>query len=163
MRRGFLLIASLLLCLVLLALGMGLLGSRSRQYDASRAAGKAAQARALAEAGLEDTRVKLMKDFDFPPLGADDQALFGYRETVADIGGAEVLGGYVVTVDTTHKAPPYYVLVISSLGYVGSPENPEAMRKLSAEVDICEVNRKTGTAPNPNLLQVINFRDEGSL
>ncbi len=159
MTRGFLLISSLLLCVLLLTLGLGIMGSRSRFYEASSQNRRAAQARALAEAGFEDARVKLMKDYDFPPLGADDQALFSYHEAMPDVGGGPVIGGYVVTLDSTYRQPPYRVERITATGYLGPRDNPTAVHKIEAELDLSQTDRQTGAPPNPNLFQLLNYRE----
>ena len=141
-RRGFLLILSLLLCVFLLLCGMAFMGKRAAQYRGAFAMQKGIRARALAEAGLEDARVKLDKDVSFPPPGDRDQTLFTYSETVRDSAG-QVVGSYTVTVDSRWKVPqnppdpnsPSVILVTSVGNLGGDPARPEATYALRMEID----------------------------
>lgn len=162
-HRAFVLAACLLLTLVLFVMGAGLLGSRGGQYKTAVKAAEASQARALAEAGLEDARTKLEKDVSFPPPGGQDQKQFSYSEFVTAFGSTEAMGGYVVTVDTRLAGEPYEVVRISSMGFLGPAQAPLATRRINVEIDLSLKNRLTGTAPNPNRGRYLNYRDEGSL
>lgn len=142
-KRGFVLIFSLLLLLLLALGGMILLGQRAAQYRAAALASKTAVARALAQAGLEDARVKLEKDLNFPPPGDQDQTVFTYDEPVTDFDGS-VVGFYFVTVDSRHRIPtqppaPYEpsVVTVTAMGRAGAdPKEPEAVYSLSMEVEV---------------------------
>ncbi len=145
-KRGFILAMSLLLCVLLLVLGVGFLGKRAAQSQAAAAEGLAAQARALAEAGLEDARVKLDKDLFFPPPGDVDQDHFSYQEELRDASGANRVGYYLVTVDEARRSAPdppdfHYpsVIVVTSTGCVGQdPKQPQAAVTLRMEIDVDE-------------------------
>jgi type II secretory pathway component PulK len=69
----------LILCLMLSALFLvmvlGMLGSRGPQQEAAAALRQYHQASALAQAGLQDFRVKLAKDLKFPPPPLPQSAL----------------------------------------------------------------------------------------
>ncbi|MFN8608412.1 MAG: hypothetical protein U0931_12820 [Vulcanimicrobiota bacterium] len=142
-RRGFVLIFSLLLLLLLALGGMILLGQRAAQYRASVLASKTAVARALAQAGLEDARVKLEKDLNFPPPGDQNQVVFSYDEPVTDLDG-KLVGYYFVTVDSRHRTPLQppapnepSIVVVTAMGRAGQdPKEPEAVYALSMEVEV---------------------------
>lgn len=137
-RRGFVLIAALLVTLILVVAGMAYLGSRVSQYRGAAKGLEGAQARALARAGLEDARVKLEKDYRFPPPSAQDQTVFTYSEDVTD--GATVVGHYTVSVNTTYENGPYTVIRITSVGVVGSRANPSAQATIHADLDASQVD-----------------------
>ncbi|MEW6282898.1 MAG: hypothetical protein AB1758_30075 [Candidatus Eremiobacterota bacterium] len=160
--RAFLLVIVVLLSIVLLILGLGFLGKRSAQYAGSRYGVEAAQARAIALAGLEDARVKLSKDLRFPPPGAVDQLSFTYTETFFDLDGTTPVGSCTVTVLTHHSGAPYRVLQVTSVGVVGPADEPSARRRITAELDISPTVRGGGAVPNPGFFQWMNWTDEGS-
>lgn len=156
-RRGFTLVASLFLLVVLLVLGLAFLGKRVAQYRGAVAVRAAARARAVALAGLEDARVKLEKDALFPPLGSEEQLYFSYTETLRDING-QPAGTYTVTVDSRLDKWPYAVVRLTSVGTVGPVDDPQARRRLYAELDVSPTRRGT-TVPNENFYRFINFQD----
>lgn len=137
---------SLLLCVLLLVLGVGFLGKRAAQSQAGAAESLAAKARALAEAGIEDARVKLDKDLFFPPPGDVDQTQFSYQEALYDASGANLAGYYDVVIDLSQRhAPdppdPYYpsIILVTSTGLVGdNPKAPLAAVTLRMEIDVDE-------------------------
>ncbi|MEW6278397.1 MAG: hypothetical protein AB1758_07250 [Candidatus Eremiobacterota bacterium] len=149
---------SLLLLILLLVLGFAQLNARVAQYRAAREATSSVQALALAEAGLEDARVKLDRDADFPPRGAVDQLVFSYQEDVFDLDNATRVGSYVVTVDLRWRAPPASIVRITSEGQAGPPGAPTGRRRLTMEVDVAEFR---AGAPNPDLFRVLHLEDEG--
>lgn len=134
--RGSTLIAMLLILSIMLILGMGLLGSRVARYRAATDSIAAAQAQALAEAGIADARAKLDKHQQFPPAGEEDEQLvFSYAEEVTEPGGQRV-GSYIVTIDRRWSGEPYFLIVVESLGILGSTDDPEAQRVIRTELDI---------------------------
>lgn len=157
-RRGFLLVSVLLITVLLLIMGLAFLGKRAMQYRRAALAETAAQARALAASGLEDTLAKFSTDLEFPPL-SNDQDVMTYTEEVS-VGGRDV-GSYTVTIDGTHRNPPYSVWVVTSRGEVGRPV--VATRILKMEVDLSSKRRDAPTSDNPDYYRVVNFQDEGSL
>ena len=98
---GWLLLAFVLA--VALVAGMGLMMSQISNYHGVQSAEEAAQALYLARAGLEDARLKLERDLQFPPrgdgnymedtsAGLQEQTLFTYSEDVL-VDGASVGSG----------------------------------------------------------------------
>ncbi|MFN8608948.1 MAG: hypothetical protein U0931_15550 [Vulcanimicrobiota bacterium] len=124
----------LLLLAVLLVTGLAFLGSCVLENQASAAAIYSQQALALAEAGMEDARLKLQKDLLFPP-GSEDQMIFSYVEELPSPVSA-LAGSYQVTIDKSHRDPPYQVIVVTACGYLGPRDRPLGRRKLSAEYDL---------------------------
>lgn len=143
-RRGFALIMVLLLIILLITIGMAFMGKRSPQYDAAYQASLQIQARALAEAGLEDVHQKLMKDIFFPPLGDRDQVVFSYSEEVREVGTGTLIGYYFVNLDfswsqrTDTPTQDYpSVITVTSKGILGTDvTKPAAMSLMKMEVEI---------------------------
>ena len=123
-KRGFLLITSLLICIVMLLIGMGMVGGEASRYRAAMRNSESVQARQLALAGLEDARIKMELDINFPPppetgpagtsgsvysAGPDDtQPLFTYSESITIPGLTPVTGSYMVTIDSTNCTPRFW-------------------------------------------------------
>lgn len=164
-RRGFALIMVLLLIILLVTIGMAFMGKRSPQYDAAYQAALQVQARALAEAGLEDAHQKLMKDLFFPPLGDRNQTVFSYSEEVTEVGTGDVVGYYFVTVDFSwsqltptplESYPP--VITVRSQGVLGTDvTNPAATSRMKMEVWI-----DTDQVPK-SPMRVTDWVEEGEL
>jgi Tfp pilus assembly protein PilX len=150
-RYGSTLVAALLVSVVLLIAGLGFLGQRAAQNRAVNASILKLRSRALAEAGLQDALQKLSKDGQFPPLYANQQSEFTYLETVAGVGN------YTVTVDITHRQPPYSVIRLTSTGRVGTPDTPQSDTQLSGELDVAPLTRGTSN-PNPNFFRLLYVR-----
>lgn len=160
-RRAFVLLMSLLLVVLLLVVGLAFLGQKALQYRSAGQAQLAAQAKALAEAGLEDFRIKLQRDLAFPPHTLD-QSVSAYSEQV--MVGGRAIGSYTVTVNATYQAQPYAVLVVTSLGEVGgSALQAVSRRALRVEVDIAKWVRSSPTVPNPNYRRITSYQDLGGL
>lgn len=153
LRRGFLLVSALLITLILLTLGLTFLGKRSVQYRRVAAAEASAQARALAESGLEDALLKLRRDLEFPPV-RQDQSSFTYTEEVNF--DSQRLGGYQVTIDASFRQHPFRILTIRATGMAGpDPNQPTAKRTIEAEFDV-HTQRET-------YYHLINYQDLGGL
>lgn len=169
-RRGAVLITALLILAVIFVLGVGLLYRRLEQYRAAMSASQAAQARALALAGLEQVRVKLDKDPLFPLPGAIDQSRFAFSETVVD-ASEQPVGSFTVELDSSRAGPPYYVLVVVSTGVVasGDPSSPILARRilrqeLDVAPDLTAGVRGAAEPPqytNPGYWEVISLTDLG--
>lgn len=162
-HRGFLLVSVLLITIILLTLGLAFLGKRAIQYRRVLHYEQAAQAKELAESGMNDVLLKLERDIDFPPI-AVDQSAFSYTEEV-NIGGQRV-GTYRVTIDGAYRFRPYSIWILTSEGLVGpNPAKPLARRKFRAEFDLQPYSRLTGdvTEKNPFYYTVIQFQDLGGL
>jgi hypothetical protein len=162
-RRGFLLVAALLITVILLVSGLGVMSAQASRYNASARIAEGIQAKNAAMSGLEDVRVKLAKDVKFPPRKskARGQTKYAYSETLfedPDDPNAEV--SYSVVVDfalerevaAPNRWEPYrwglYKVTVS--GYVGPRDTPIAQSQLYAEYNI-----DTG--------EFIRFEDRGSL
>ena len=162
-RRGATLIFVMLLSMVLLILSMGFLSQRIAQNRAANLGLRSIQARAMAEAGLEDARIKLAKRQSFPPLDDQQQADFAYSETLNNASGLPV-GSYRVWLDTSYASGPHWLMRVTSRGWVGASANPEAEVVLFAEIDLSEWERATiGRSvytPNANRFRTI-FLQEG--
>jgi hypothetical protein len=160
-RRGFALVLALLLVSLLLIFGLAFLGKRSWQYRASVNNALRTQAQALAEAGMEDVRSKLEKDYDFPP-GRNkpfSAAVYSYCEDLSF--GASPVGSYTVTVDLGRRLGPFHVIRVASVGFAGPDRmNPQATFRIYAELDICPEDRNSAGNPNPTYFRWINWKEE---
>lgn len=157
-RRGMLLVVALLVLGVALLAGMGLMTSQVSNYRGVHATEDAAMALCLAQAGLEDARLKMERDPLFPPHGdgyllADDaglkpqeQSLFTYSEDMM-VEGKRV-GCYRVSIDSSF-APDYQFVRITSNGLVGSTETPSAQRVLKVDLDVSIAPGRTNTTFQP--------------
>ena len=132
-RKGMLIVVALLVLGVALVAGMGLMTSQVSNYRGVKAVEDAAQALCLAQAGLEDARLKLERDLDFPPKGDPGQTLFTYSEDVLLAG--KRIGAYRVSIDTALQSSDYDMIRIISTGLVGPGEDPSAQRTLKVDLD----------------------------
>lgn len=158
--RGSALLAVLLILSILLVLGIGLLSQRANQYEEMRRANEACQARALAQAGLVDVKLKLSKDRSFPPARPNGETRFTYSETMTDVDGNEV-GRYVVTVMTDTLLEPFYVMRVESIGLIGTEgANPRARYVIYGELDLAKtVRNDENQTPNPNYFRWLYFQE----
>ena len=154
-RGGFLLITTLMVAILIFLVCGAMVHRRSRQYEAANNQVAGAQALALAEAGLEDARVKLNKDADFPPFGSEDQLIYSYIEPVFDLDGTTPLGSYEVIVDMRRREPPFQIVRLTSVGTCGQTANPLATSTVTVELDIAQQLRSDFTLPNPNYFKFI--------
>jgi len=161
-RRAFTLIAVLLILVILMTLGLGLMSKRAAQYSSAPIAQNAAQALAIAQAGIEDARAKLSKDLDFPPAAAVQQTTFSYVENLYDVDGVTSVGSYQITVDTSLKKPSTSIIQVQSIGVLGPSDAPIARRRLHAEFDVSPTDRAGSSNPNSNLYQIVQFQDLGA-
>jgi Tfp pilus assembly protein PilX len=154
--HGFLVVTSLLFCIVLLLLGMGFMESQASRYKSVVYSGQGSQARALAMAGLEDARVKIQNDATFPPqftgsadplngysFASESQLVFSYMETYTL--SSNVKGSYSVVINATYSsdAYPYQVYQIDSIGILGNTTEPTAVYHMQAEMDTSNGCRHT--------------------
>ena len=133
-RRGFLLVLSLFLCLLVVIIGLAYLAVKQGEYAAGQAVVAHAQAKNIARAGMEDLKAKLSKDEFFPTGVGDEQLVFSYSEEITAISDPSLSGSYRITVDRTHKADD--ILVLVSVGTVGPVEHPRGRYSVYAELDI---------------------------
>lgn len=136
-RRGSTLVLALLVASLLLVVGTATLLEHRSRYSARAAAALSVQAEALARAGLEDFRIKLERDPDFPPQDDVTHTVFSYTETIAGVGA------YQVTCDRSLAGAPWHMLLVTSAGWVGRAEEPQAQWILRGEVDLSPVERGT--------------------
>lgn len=165
-RLGSSLIATLFLVLFLFILGLGFLGRRAPLYDSAVYGVLEARALAIAQAGIEDARVKLNHDHDFPPPGDEEQEVFSYRETLLDVDGAAI-GHFDVAVDTSRRAAPVSLIWVTSSGVAQQPGRPrvQARKVLRAEFEVSLLLRGSDFGdqiPNPNYLRLLNLEEVGS-
>jgi hypothetical protein len=132
-RRGFLLVFSLLLVVLISLITLSLLSMRKAGYASSRGAVTALQARALARSGMTDVWTKVGKDPFFPAGVGDRQVLFSYREEVRDQAG-NLVGFYTVTLDRTYRLS-HKVLRVESLGVAGESDD-SARHRIYGELSI---------------------------
>ena len=151
-QTGFVLAMVLMLSVLFLVIGIGFISSKAALYKGVGQSDLEAQAQALAEAGMEDARVKLDKDPDFPPPGGLDQFVFSYSENLLDTSG-NLIGFYEIQIDSTHRVYPYSVVKIRSIGRVGERGRPSAQHTIEAELDITAVSRSDSSLPNPRNFQ----------
>lgn len=156
--RGSTLVVSLLLGVLILLLGMALLSVQSSHRRAARALEAGVQAKLLAEAGLEDARVKLSRDPFYPDATGSAQPTFSYTETLPS-GPSK--GSFSVTIDRSRIDEPYFLLIIESTGRVGRP-GPESSRTLQVAIDVCPFSRSNPSIPNPDLFRVLSLRDSAA-
>lgn len=166
--QAFILALSLLLCVLLLVLGVGFLGKRAAQSAATASEALALRARALAEAGLEDCRVKLEKDMFFPPPGDEEQLIFSYSEPVYSLLDGSLEGLYMVTLDLTRRSAPDppdpifpSVIHVTSTGSLGDDaDHPRAVVTLRMEVDLDE-GKRSPTVTDPFYpMRITDWSDE---
>lgn len=121
----------LLLMVLLLVLGGGLLSRQVGHRQAAAAEAAALRAQGLAEAGLEDFRLKWERDPNFPPPG-EELERFAYSEA---LGG----GRYEVEVDLRFRLAPTQILRVTSRGVLG-----QASCILVGELDLRTPPRRAG-------------------
>jgi hypothetical protein len=127
--RGSTIVVALLLGALAVAVALGMLSRRVGQRYLANSTPRQAQARALAWAGLEDARGKLMKSRSFPPLSGLNSRLFGYSEQLRDASGKQV-GTYLVELEL-----PSHDLVVVHCSAVLRGEDQVAL-SLRGELDV---------------------------
>ena len=134
-KRAIALATVLLMLAVLMTLALAVLTSKVMQYRGAVLTAEAALAQSLAEAGLEDARIKLSKDLAFPPLEASPQAVFfSYSEEVTDFDGNRV-GSYTVYIQELVAGAPDHTVRVVSVGTSGQPGLATVKRAVQAEFD----------------------------
>jgi hypothetical protein len=177
-QRGSLLIITFFLAIILLVMGIAVLTMQQNRHKGALLARRGLQAKMVAEAGIEDARIKIQKDIHFKPR-AGDLTYYFYSESLKDPSDGSIVGRFEVTVDYTkssfdpayapssqaqYYAYPFYIVRVRSLGIIGETDNPAAKREIIADIDVCPVNRDASNyaQTNPHFYQVINWRDMGS-
>lgn len=114
-------------------MGLALLTSKSYQRRQLNEAQLAAQALELGRAGLEDGRVKLLKDPRFPPPSIWGHSSFSYSQSLTNSSGKQV-GVFQVEVDWQYDRAPFEVLTLRSTGLLGDDVlTPLATRTVQAD------------------------------
>ena len=144
---------------LVLVIVLGYLGARSLEYSATTKMQQTLVAQGLAEAGMEDSRVKLEKDMFFPPLGGYGQDTFTYSEDLTDPESGVMVGSYTVTLDCSKRESPYSIVRIQSIGSSGLRTDPKARYRIYAELDVSSYERATNLAPNSHLFRYILWRE----
>lgn len=150
--KGSVLVFVLLLTTLMFLLAMAMANQSQGEVKASLGAARAAEARALAFAGLSDARAKLARDLRFPPPGADDQAVYAYSEDVSDLDGGRVIGSYNVTVDRRYEGAPYFMVRLRSEGVLGLRTRAVARSTVVADLDF------SAPGSNPDLFQIMRLQ-----
>jgi Tfp pilus assembly protein PilX len=151
-KRGMLLLLVLFVMGIFLIMAMGFLQQRVSQKKASTAAIEEVQARAIARSGLEDALAKLAKHHDFPPRADESQKQYRYTEEIATADGATG-GAFTVAIDTRYQRGEFWLIRITSTGYLGNPAYPLAQSTCFAELDVSKLQRPR---PNPSAPKVVN-------
>ena len=157
--RAFAILLALLLISLVLVIILGFLGVRGLEYSSSSRIQQMALAQSLAEAGMEDARVKLEKDMFFPPLGGYGQTSFIFSEDVTDPDNGLVIGSYTVTVDFALRGSPFNLIKVQCIGAAGLRINPRARYRIYAEVDASSYERASNSFPNPHLFRYMLWRE----
>ncbi len=131
--RGFLLVFSLLLVVLISLVVLGMLALRRASNASSRGTVAAVQARSLARSGLADIWMKVSKDPFFPSGVGDRQVGLTFREQVDDRDG-NLIGFYTVTIDRTYRLS-HRVLRIESVGTAGEADD-SARHRIYAELSL---------------------------
>lgn len=139
-RRGSALLTALAISTLLFVAGVSLIFQFRSDYQQRFSAARWAQARALAEAGLEDFRAKLERDPEFPPMQDIEQTVFEYSETVPP------QGGYQIRADISLRKAPWFLVLVRSRGVLQSG----LMVSLEGEIDVSRFVRGSSTVENPH-------------
>jgi hypothetical protein len=158
MRKGFTLVLTLLLSTLLAVMGLAFLGKRALEYGSVPKVQSQAVAQALAEAGMEDVRVKLEKDPFFPPITGYLQESYTYSEDLLDPEDGSYVGSYTVSLNLQRKEQPYRIMRMLSIGSAGPRLSPVARYRIYAELDVANEERG-GSGPNSQLFRFINWRE----
>jgi type II secretory pathway pseudopilin PulG len=156
--RGSTLIAVLLTMTIILILGMAFLSQKSSQYESAVRNREAFQAHALAQAGLVDFRQKMAKDRSFPPKRPEGSDQYQYTEFLTDLAD-EPYGGYKITVDTSKNIRPYWVIRVTSFGFLGSAETPRSQASIYAEMDAAVQDRSDPGELNPGYREWLIYQN----
>ena len=144
MKRRGLLIPCLLLLTLMLILCIAQLGRQPFHYQAARSSALAAQARALAESGLEDFRSKWSRDPNFPPEPPAGISLFTYSDDIFDPDTWLLQGSYRVTCEIRYRSAPYQLLLVRSQGILGGTSDLVSSYTIEATLDISDGPRPQG-------------------
>lgn len=165
-RKGSVLIIVLILMMLLFVMGMTILSIRSSQATGVAMMKYSTMAKYIAEAGMEDARVKFTKDIRFPPKGTQGDYLFSYTEALRYPGDPPI-GEYTVNIDTStndaKNANYDQKFLVTSIGIARDPYGNVVSRyRITAILD-ASLTKRGGSGQNPTLYQYIDWQDHGSL
>ena len=160
-RKAFILILALFIVTFISVLALAFLGAGPMNYRTAMSVTLEQQVHWLAQSGIEDARIKLQRDPDFPPSMGDEGLYFSYSEQISDLGGTSPIGSFEVTVDKSHAKDPYYLVILNSTGRL-SRQGQEMKSSIRAEVDISPSDRRSGheDEDNPNFYKIVNWSEE---
>jgi hypothetical protein len=133
-RRGIALAGVLLTLCLLLVLALAYLGEQLHRYRSGNALRYRLLAQQLAELGWRETRMKLLKDSQFPPPADPEQSVFTFSEPVLDAQGQRQ-GLYHVHIHRQY-AHQEKLLLIQIEGEVAADRLSQARYRLSIEWDL---------------------------
>lgn len=134
---------TLLLLSLFFLLAIGLLSRQPWLRQASNSVLLESQARALALAGLDDARSKLIRDYQFPQRRDLEQRYLVYREPILDLDG-NLVGSFRISIDHLYAGYPYLCYRLSSWGLWGEEARPRATYRIDAVFDLSSERRATG-------------------
>ncbi|MBX3169611.1 MAG: hypothetical protein KF760_19570 [Candidatus Eremiobacteraeota bacterium] len=160
-RRGFLLVLALFMVTFISVLALAFLGSAPLGYRTALSGTFEQQSRWLAQAGIEDARLKLERDPLFPPPEGDEGKFYSYSEEVRELGGGATVGTFDVVIDQSCAEAPYALVRIISTGRLVR-QGAEIRKTICAEIDINAKDRRAGheSEDNPNLFRIVNWNEE---
>jgi Tfp pilus assembly protein PilX len=158
-NRGFLIILALFLIVLITVTGLGLVQGGTDEYRKATLGLANQQALALAMSGLEDARLKLERDPNFPP-DSGAAKFYSYGEDVTNVGSTTSVGNFEVTIDSTYAETPYLILILNSTGRCKNA-NKEVKRCVRTELDLSLLDRDPlkATDPNPQYFQFVNLAE----
>ncbi len=124
-KRGVVLVGVLFLMIFMAILAANIFYLRMAEQRAGVLHVQELQAWQAAESGLEDAKVKLMKDALWPPMTVSQKA-YVYSDTLS--WGVYALASWRVAVRPKRAD----TVVVTSWGFVGDPEKPVAQRQVQA-------------------------------
>jgi len=137
------LLTALFVAVLLFVSGLALVFQMRADFQQRFQAARWTQARALAEAGLEDFRCKLERDPHFPPLQDIEQTVFQYEESLSP------QSGYQRWSDVSLRKDPWRLVLVRSTGYLGNVHQPSVLVTLEGEIDVSVKLRATPAVDNP--------------
>lgn len=155
--KGMALMSVLGVLTILFVLGAAILRRQAQAYQSVTLVADRSTALALAESGLEDARLKIERDYAFPPRSPQQQR-FDYTEQVLDFEGVAV-GFYSVSVDSSRKEHPTYALTVTVTGWVERGSKVAARQTLIADFDLSPTLRSSSaTNSNPYQGRIVRMR-----
>lgn len=167
-KKGAVLIVVLILLMALFVMGMTILGMKSTQAKNSRMMMHSVISKYVAESGMEDARIKLQKDLDFPPIDGRQTTSFTYNEPLSFPGDNNSVGSYTVTVDVSRCNPddPNYdqTIIINSKGEIKDGFGKVVSTHLITGILDASITDRNGNGSlNPFLYQYIDWQDHGNI